>query len=186
MKQTPRELLDAAARTRVPDHLNLYPRMAAQLKRKTFLQTVRVRPALAILLVLLLLAVLSGVVYAVGRLAGFIPGFGFTGDTGTLYVLTEPAQVERGGITLHVENAVSADDKFWILLSLNGRVETDQSLYPGVTILLSDGTIIPFQAGKEDDQNADSRRESYEFPALPLGTDSLTLHYEFLTTEGTV
>jgi hypothetical protein len=188
MKPTPHELLDAAARTRVPDSLNLYPRFSSQLERKTLVQTLRAKPALLILSVLLALTLLTGVAYAIGRLAGFIPGFGFTGDTGTVYVLKEPAQVEYDGMTIHMENAVSTEDKFWISLSLslNGKYPNDQPLFTGATLILSDGTQIPYQAGQENDLNTDPRKASYEFRALPVGTDTLTLRYEFLARDGTV
>ena len=89
MKPTPRELLDAAARTRVPDALNLYPRLSSKLERKSLMQTLRAKPAMLILSVLIALTLLTGVAYALGRLAGFIPGFGFTGDTSMVYVLKE-------------------------------------------------------------------------------------------------
>ena len=186
MKPTARDLLDAAARTHIPDDLNLYPRLSMQLERKNFMQTLRAKPALLILSVLLALALITGVAYAIGRLAGFIPGFGFTGDTSTVHVLQEPAQIEHDGITIRVENAVSTEDKLWINLSVNGSYKTDQPLFTGITVVLPDGTSLQYQAGQEDDQDADLHKESYEFPALPIGTDVLTLHYEFFTTDGTV
>lgn len=186
MKSTPRELLDAAARTRIPDSLNLYPRFSAQLERKTFMQTLRTRPALLLLFILLALTLLTGVAYAVGRLAGFIPGFGFIGDASTVYILQEPAQIEQDGIVIRVENAVSAEDKFWISLSLSGRYSTEPSLSTGVMITLPDGTQIPYQAGRGDDLNADPRKETYEFPPLPVGTDELTLRYEIFSPDGAV
>ena len=186
MKSTPRELLDAAARTRVPDSLNLYPRFSAQLERRTFIQALRARPVLLILFILLALTLLTGVAYAVGRLAGFIPGFGFIGDASTVYILEEPAQIEQDGIMIRVENAVSAEDKFWISLSLRGRYSTEASLSTGVMITLSDGTQIPYLAGRGDDLHADPRNETYEFPPLPVGTDELTLRYEIFSPDGTV
>jgi hypothetical protein len=38
MRKTPREILNAAARTHVPDNLNLYPRIAVQLESKNLIQ----------------------------------------------------------------------------------------------------------------------------------------------------
>jgi hypothetical protein len=186
VKPTPRELLDAAARTRVPEDLNLYPRLSSQLERKSWMQTLRAKPVLLILSVLLALTLLTGVAYAVGRLTGFIPGFGFTGDASTVYMLQEPVQVEQDGITIRVENAVSAEDKFWVSLSLQGTYATDQTLFPGATVILSDGTVLQSRAGQEGDQNADPRQASYEFPVLPSGTDALTFHYEFFTRDAVI
>ena len=45
MNRSYREILDAAARPHVPDDINLFPRIAARLERKTFMQTLRARPA---------------------------------------------------------------------------------------------------------------------------------------------
>ena len=186
MKPTPRELLDAAARTHVPDNLNLYPRLSAQLERKPLMQTLRAKPALLILSIVLALLLLTGVAYALGRLAGFIPGFGFTGDTTTVYILQEPAHIEHDGITVSVENAVSSSDKFQIDLSRSGNPPVNESLATSVTAILPDGTPIPFQAGREDDRDTDAHIESYEFPPLPVGTVELTLHYEIFTADGMV
>ena len=58
MSKNPREILDAAARTRVPDDVNLYPRIAAQLERKTFMKTLLAKPALLILSIIFTLALL--------------------------------------------------------------------------------------------------------------------------------
>lgn len=185
MKPTPRELLEAAARTRVPDSLNLYPRLSAQLKRKTFIQTLRAKPALLILSVLLALILLTGVAYAVGRLAGFIPGFGFTDDTSSVYILKETTQMEHDGVIIRVENAISTEDKFRIGFSLNRKMDPEQPFDTSATVILSNGTQMQFQAGQEENLDTDSRKASYEFPALPLGTDALTLHYEFSTMDGT-
>ena len=35
------DILDAAARSRVPEGLDLYPRIAAKIGKKTFMQTLR-------------------------------------------------------------------------------------------------------------------------------------------------
>jgi len=55
--------------------------------------TMRTRPILAIITVLLTLLCLTGIVYAVAHLAGFIPGIGFVKDVQS--VLATPVSVER-------------------------------------------------------------------------------------------
>ena len=59
------------------------------------MQTLRARPILAFLVAILALLALTGMVYALGRLTGFIPGFGFTSNTGVVYVLAEPVESTR-------------------------------------------------------------------------------------------
>jgi len=63
MSKTPRQILDAAARTRVSDNLNLYPRIAEQLERVTFTGTLRAKPVLMAFSILCTLTLLTGVAY---------------------------------------------------------------------------------------------------------------------------
>jgi hypothetical protein len=110
MSKTGRDLLEAAARANVPDDLDLLPRISARLERRTFLQVLRARPALAVLAALLSLAVLSGAAYAVGRSLGYIPGIGLVEPGTGLRVLAEPVVVTRDGITLTVtQGLISAE-----------------------------------------------------------------------------
>jgi hypothetical protein len=67
MNKNYRDVLDAAARERVPENLDLFPRIAMKLERKTFMQTLRARPALMILFVLLALSLLTGVAQPADR-----------------------------------------------------------------------------------------------------------------------
>jgi hypothetical protein len=110
VNRTARDLLDAAARPHVPDGLDLLPRISARLERRTFLQTLRARPILAVLAALLCLGVLSGAAYAVGRSLGYIPGIGLVEPGTGLRVLAEPVVVTRDGIALTVtQGLVSAE-----------------------------------------------------------------------------
>jgi hypothetical protein len=110
MNRTPRDLLDDAASLHVPDDVNLLPRVSARLERRTFLQVLRARPALAVLAALVCLGVLSGAAYAVGRSLGYIPGIGLVEPGTGLRVLPEPVVVERDGITLTVtQGLISAE-----------------------------------------------------------------------------
>ena len=154
MSKTPRELLDAAARAHVPDDINLYPRIAARLQRKTVMQTLRAKPALLILLVVLAFAFLSGVVYAVGRSLGYIPGVGLVDQTAPLRVLAEPVSVTREGITLTVEQATLAFNKTVIVYTIEGvtwEMRSHQEDVPGcyanADIRLPDGSFLRPQTG---------------------------------------
>jgi hypothetical protein len=111
MTRTARDLLDAAARARVPDDVDLLPRLSARLERPTFGQTLRARPALALLAGLLALALLSGVAYAVGRSLGYIPGLGLVESGAELRVLAAPVVVKRDGITLTVMQGLASPEK---------------------------------------------------------------------------
>ena len=118
MNRSYREILDAAARPHVPDDIILFPRIAAKLERKTFMQTLRARPALAILIVMIALSLLSGVVYAIGRSLGYIPGVGIVEQGTPIRVLAEPVSVERDGITLTITEAVLSADKTVVVYTI--------------------------------------------------------------------
>jgi hypothetical protein len=111
MTRTARDLLDAAARTHVRDDLDLLPRISARLERPTLAQTLRARPALAVLTGLLALGLLTGVAYAVGRSLGYIPGIGLVESGAELRVLAAPVVVERDGITLTVTQGLASPER---------------------------------------------------------------------------
>ena len=120
MNKNYRDILDSAASSHIPDNLNLFPRVAARLnQRKTFMQTLRARPALAILLAFLALLLLTGVAYAIGRLTGYIPGIGFV-QTNSLRVLAEPVSQTRDGITVSIEQVVVDPERTIIISKTEG------------------------------------------------------------------
>ncbi len=118
MKRPYRNILNSVARQSVPDEINLYPRIIAQLERKPFMQALHARPAITIILLLLSLTLLSGVVYAVGRSLGYIPGVGIVEQDMPIRVLAQPIEAERDGITLTVTDAVLTSEKTIVLYTL--------------------------------------------------------------------
>ncbi|MEI8133034.1 MAG: hypothetical protein WCG34_11425, partial [Leptolinea sp.] len=133
-------------------------------KRSSFMQTLPARPALMILLVLLALSLLTGVAYAIGRLAGFIPGFGFTADASVVYMLQAPAQAAKDGVTISVDNAISDQDKFWVAITQSGKIDTQPDNYSSAFIRLPDGTKIDYRQGGATDPSADPQKMTFEFP----------------------
>lgn len=84
------------------------------------MMTLRARPMLLILAVLLALTLLTGVAYAIGRLTGFIPGIGFVDQSAPLRMLAEPVTVTREGITLTIEQVVLSADKTVLKYKVEG------------------------------------------------------------------
>ena len=80
-------------------------------ERNTFMQTLRTRPLMAALIALLILLMLSGVTYAIGRSLGYIPGMGIVDQSLPLRVLAEPVSQTQDGITITVKDAVISSDK---------------------------------------------------------------------------
>jgi hypothetical protein len=155
MNKNYRDILDSAASLHIPENLNLFPRVAARLnQRKTFMQTLRARPALVILLALLALLLLTGVAYAIGRLTGFIPGVGFV-QTNALRVLAEPVSQTRNGITVSIEQVVVDPERTIIIYKTEGlTIQAANSNGEGGgpfgsahILRLSDGTTLDESTG---------------------------------------
>jgi hypothetical protein len=137
----------------------------------------RAQPVMLILSVLVALLVLTGIVYAVGQLSGYIPGFGFSSGSQTIYVLDDLTEVEENGLKIQVEQAVSDEERFWVKV----RVENIDELpfFSSSYLLLEDGTRIERESGGSSDQDGMTTL-TYSFPALPTDTTKLTLFIENL------
>ena len=146
--------------------------------RRTFMQTIRTRPMLVILLSILVLMAMTGVVYALGRLTGYIPGFGFTSDAESVYLLSEPVEIISGDMTLRVDQAVGDESKFWVNITVVGLPEEQD--FTQAFIYLSDGEKIPFQMGSGVNVDSGGSHFTYVFPPLPTATGDLTLSVENL------
>jgi hypothetical protein len=146
--------------------------------KRSLMQTLRARPVLAFLAAILALIMLTGMAYAVGRLTGFIPGFGFTSNTGTVFILAEPVESSQAGITLRIDNAVSDDTRFWAALTVKGSTGRESKLQ--VFVLLPDGKKVQMTVGGMTSSPNGESQISYNFPALPSGTQSMTILIENL------
>lgn len=118
------------------------------LKRSSFMQTLRARPALMILLVLLAFSLLTGVAYAIGRFSGYIPGVGIIDQSAPLRVLAEPVTTTRDGVTITVTDAVLSADKTVIHVKVEGvprdAYPSDESIgcMGNANLRLADGTLL--------------------------------------------
>lgn len=196
MKPTPRELLEAAAGTRIPTNLNLYPRILSTLTPfpsptergargegnwSTLMQTLRAKPALMILFVILALALLSGVAYAIGRSLGYIPGVGIVEQGAPLRVLAEPVSQTREGITLTVDQAYLTPERAVLSYTVTGipqearpKGEAGFSCNPSTpTLLLSDGARLEINGG-EGSGWPDGYRDTFFYPPIPTTEQSVT------------
>ncbi len=145
--------------------------------KKVFWMKLRARPATLILSILFAMLALTGIVYAVGRLSGYIPGFGFANSSQSIYVLSEMIQMEENGVLTQVEQAVSDEDKFWVKLSVENLLELPN--FSTAYLLLEDGTRVEFELG-ENSFSDGVASFAFSFPALPPGTTTLTLNIEDL------
>ncbi len=91
------------------------------------MQTLRARPALAIMLAILALLLLTGVAYAIGRSLGYLPGFGLVEHGTQIRVLKEPVSLTKDGVTVTVKSATLTSDKTDIAYFVSG---VPSSAYP--------------------------------------------------------
>jgi hypothetical protein len=149
-------------------------------KWRNLMQTLRTRPALVLLFALLALALLTGAAYAIGRLSGYIPGFGFTGDTGAALTLLEPVEITHEGIILRILQATSDPERFSVTVEQIGQVDaTSDFIDPFASVFLPDDKKIEFRQSSSDRE--DNRLVTvFEFAPLPSGTGELTLRYEII------
>jgi len=115
-----KSLLENIAGRAVPEDINLMPTVAARLERNSIRNALRARPVVTMLLVLLALMLLSGVVYAIGKVAGYIPGVGIVDQNLPLRALAEPVSVTRDGISLMIEQVVLSADKTVVIYKVEG------------------------------------------------------------------
>ncbi len=190
-----KDALESIARRGVPEDVNLIPRIAARLERRTWMMTLRARPIFMVLAILLALTLLTGVVYAIGKLTGFIPGIGFV-DTSSVRVLAEPVAVTREGITVSIEQAVVDSERTVIVYKTEGlMIEAANSKGEGGGpfgsehfLRLPDGTILKegIDAGYEGTPEPLINQVQTEggwpnyvwrlaFPSVPQDVNELTL-----------
>lgn len=176
-----KDALENIARRGVPENINLWPNIAARLERKSLMMTLRTRPVLLILTILFALTLLTGVVYAVGRLTGYIPGIGFV-ETSSLRVLVEPVSQTREGITVTIEQVVANSERTIIVYNHNAtNPELPTYKYPDTVkgdrpaLILSDGSRLDVRVGRRMASDGARTQYSLEFPPLPVDVMDVTL-----------
>ena len=147
--------------------------------------------ALGLLFVLIAATLIIGpqrVLAAFRSLFGYVPGIGLVENNAGLRLLAEPAQVERDGITLTVEQG-AADSLHTIIvyqangLSLAAANSQGEGAATGgpVVLLLPDGSILT-ATGWGGGGWGTGYRSRLVFPAIPAGVDEVTLMISRLET----
>jgi len=121
------------------------------------------------------------VIAAVRGLIGYIPGVGFVENLEQALTLVEPVCTERDGIRLCVDKVVASLENTTISYTIQGLPPQENHPFdPTVTageaaLVLPDGRSISMGAAR-----LDWRGGLMEFPALPSGTDEVTLSFSHL------
>ena len=150
-----KDALESIARRDVPENTDLWPRIVGRLaERKSAMKIIRTRPLTAVLIALLVLLILSGVAYALGRSLGYIPGLGLVSQDTPIRVLAAPVSQTRDGISITVKDAVLSSDKTVILFTVENipldklsHREDIVACLLSAGLRLSDGTLVGSGAG---------------------------------------
>lgn len=141
-------------------------------QRRSFMQTLRAKPALMILFVLLALALLSGAAYAIGRSLGYIylPDSGFLPADSTL-VLAQPVRQEHEGQSLTVARGLSTPEetRLWLEFS-DGARPVD-----GAHLILENDQTLTASSWQYEPNIPETRGILMVFPALPGDAAHTTL-----------
>ena len=188
-----KDALESIAQRDVPENINIWPQIAEKVERKDFMQTVRARPALAMLLVLLALALLSTVAYAIGKATGYIPGVGIVDQSIPLRILVEPVSVEREGITVTVKQVVAGSDRTFVEYIVDGipiRANEPSMCYTVPLLQLSDGSSLELMdensGGFGGEVGTFVKFETTVSSApIPAGVDRVTFVLGCILPEGT-
>lgn len=173
-----KDALEAIARRGVPENTNLWPRIESRLEqRSSFVQTLRARPALALIIILLALSLLTGVVYAIGKSLGYIPGVGFVEQNAPIRVLAERASIQRGGITLTMKQTVADSAQTRVMYRVEGvsilRDAAEQQCTEAPALLLENGVRLESADGYLTNMSGENGVLNFDanFTFPPLLTD---------------
>jgi hypothetical protein len=189
-----KEILDMAARSHFPDDTNFMPHIAARLERKSIMTKLRARPLVGMLIALLILLALSGVVYALGRSLGYIPGIGIVEQSVPLRLLAEPVTVERQGISITVSKVVADSTRTFISYRVNGIPLAENGMPACATIPemhLADGTNLEDKSRSGGiavlkNENTISYADENIFSPIPNGTNNVTFVLSCVLPDGSV
>ena len=153
------------------------------------MMTLRARPALMILLVLLALGLLTGIAYSVGRSLGavgpslgYLPGVGVLDQEHGIRILSTPVSNNQGGVSVTVRKVVADATHTLITYRLN-TVSLDKNGFPICTdapiLQLPDGRKLKFLSGGAGGWESESGspaifETSYTFPPIPVGIKTVS------------
>ncbi len=191
-KKTYRDVLDSAANDSLSHHANLWPKLSAQLERKSLMQTLRTRPLVMMVVAIVAILLLSGVAYALGRSLGYIPGIGIVDQTVPIRMLAEPVTVQKQGMTITLSKVVADSLHTFISYHVEG-LPLDEKGMPVCAILpeveLADGTRLEDQTGSggmgtQKNGNTISYEDEKIFSPIPDGANNATLAVPCVLADG--
>ena len=162
-------------------------------RRMSFMEQIRTRPLVAILIALIILLVVSGVAYAIGKVTGFIPSVGIGDQSVPLRVLAEPVIVEKDGLAITVSDVVADYNHTFVAYTVDGiLVPAEGRPICGAipSLQLPDGS--PLDVVNLDDGGPQGARvgtvmkleQSVTYSSMPADVDTVTLTFPCVLEEG--
>ena len=120
-----------------------------------WVKRLQARPVFIVLILILSLALISGVAYALSRSLGYLPGVGLVEQGSPLRVIAEPISQTRDGITLTVHEAVLSGERTVIVMTIENvpwhafaNQEDSSVCYAEPQLRLPDGDALTITAGR--------------------------------------
>ena len=189
-----KDALENIAHRGVPENTNLWSRIESRInKRNSFVQTMRARPVMVIVFVVFALSLLTGVVYAIGNLMGYIPGVGLVDQNIPVRILTTSVTDERDGLSVNVERVVADADRTSITYGVIGVPIRDAGPFlceETPFLQLSDGSILKAQDGRSGGIGGKvgttvDYTDDIHFAPVPADENNLTLVFPCIMPRGT-
>jgi len=188
-----KETLETIARHNIPENINLWPNISTRLERKSLMMKLRTRPFVAMLIGLLILLTLSGMVYALGRVLGYIPGVGIVEQSIPLRTLREAVVMERDGITVKVYQVVVNAEYTFVDYALNGIIMPKQGIPlcgASPSLKLPDGSTLEILSGGSGGFGSQvgepvGFETTVYYPPLPVDVDQVTFVLDCILAKGT-
>lgn len=161
-------------------------------ERKSFMKFMQTRPLAALLIALIVLLVLSGAAYALGKVLGYIPGIGMVEQGSVMRTIESPAVVERDGIRLTVMKVVAGPSATSIRFQVEWLMppaatgDFDSSCQGAPGLLLPDGTQLTLLQTKDKFMTGEPGvNQGYgyvmEFAPVPADQNDVVFQYPCLT-----
>ena len=156
------------------------------------MQTMRTRPLLMVVIAILTLLLLSGVVYALGRSLGYIPGIGIVDQSIPIRVLAESESVQKQGITVTVSKVVADSTRTFVSYRVEGIPLGENGTAACATIPemgLADGTSLEDHSSSGGTAvlksgNTISYEDENVFSPIPSGTNNATFVLSCVLPDG--
>lgn len=172
-----KDALENLARRGVPEDINLWPNISARLERKSLIMTLRTRPVFALLLILLALALISSVAYAIGKVTGYVPGIGLVDQSISIRVLEKPIKIKQEGLTIRVLKVVADATQTFVTYSVSGipvRMDSPSTCGLSPMLRLTNGTelkVLNDRTGGGGSENGSPMSYEAQISYAPMPAD---------------